>query len=609
MTDNKEPDFKEWALKYAALGFAVFPLKPHTKVPATPDGFKSATTDVEQIKSWWTAAPYNIGIATGAASGNLLVIDLDVDRDKGKDGKRAATQWLKEYGKDFPKTAIARTGRGGLHMIFYGNGRNKTNLLPGVDVRGEGGYIVAPPSIHPNGNIYQWLSALKIAAADDTVYAFINQSESKAREAAPKGDAIPEGQRTNALIRLIGSLKAKGLSNEAIEAAVTAENNSCCNPPLTDQELIYQVFPAIYRGWETERPYIKDSKRKNWNSWPPEHNTKPISLMNLEETEEKTPEWLISGYIPKRKITVLAGDGGAGKTTIWCAIAAAVSSGRPCFLDQDNPFMKQAEPGKVLFFSSEDSAEYTLRGRIRRAGGKLGNVSYLNLTDSRFSEIKFNAPLLGEIIETYKPTLVIFDPIQSFIPPDVQMGQRNAMRACLNPLVGLGEKYNVTFLIIVHTNKQMGVWGRKRIADSSDIWDVARSVLIAGETGDNVLRYVSQEKCNDAPLSQTVLFRLDTGKVEFEGYTDRKDKDFVTATQAAAHQAPARDTAKEFILDYLKDGAKETSDLDEVMKAMGISIGTLKRAKADLKTDGKLEYFNEGFGPSKKYYCKLSGTE
>ena len=98
MTDNKEPDFKEWALKYAALGFAVFPLKPHTKVPATPDGFKSATTDVEKIKSWWSAAPYNIGIATGAESGNLLVIDLDVDKDKGKDGKRASTQWLKEFG-------------------------------------------------------------------------------------------------------------------------------------------------------------------------------------------------------------------------------------------------------------------------------------------------------------------------------------------------------------------------------------------------------------------------------------------------------------------------------------------------------------------------------
>ena len=300
MTDNKEPDFKEWALKYAALGFAVFPLKPHTKVPATPDGFKSATTDVEQIKSWWTAAPYNIGIATGTASGNLLVIDLDVDKDKGKDGKRAAMQWLKEHGKDFPKTAIAKTGRGGLHMLFYGNGRNKANLLPGVDVRGEGGYIVAPPSIHPNGNIYQWLSALKIAAADDTVYAFINQSESKAREAAPKGDAIPEGQRTNALIRLIGSLKAKGLSNEAIEAAVTAENNSCCNPPLTDQELIHQVFPAIYRGWETERPYYRTTTNVDGAIVPakPRDHFDMISAKELQGLDIPPLEFIVDEFLP-----------------------------------------------------------------------------------------------------------------------------------------------------------------------------------------------------------------------------------------------------------------------------------------------------------------------
>ena len=58
-----------------------------------------------------------------------------------------------------------------------------------------------------------------------------------------------------------------------------------------------------------------------------------------------------------------------------------------------------------------------------------------------------------------------------------------------------------------------------------------------------------------------------------------------------------------------KDGAKETSDLDKAMKAMGISDKTLQRAKTDLKTDGKLKYFNRGFGQDKKFYCKLSGTE
>ena len=368
-----------------------------------------------------------------------------------------------------------------------------------------------------------------------------------------------------------------------------------------------QQAEAEIRGEKTHRDF---SKRKNWKKQPPEENKAPVSLANLEETEEKTPEWLISDYLPKRKVTVLAGDGGSGKTTIWCAIAASISSGQPCFLNHDNPFARNIEPGKVLFFSSEDSAEYTLRGRMRRAGAKLENVFYLDLKDPRFPEIKFDTPQLEEIISTYKPTLVIFDPIQSFVPPDIQMGQRNAMRACLNPLIALGEKYDVTFLIIVHTNKQSGTWGRKRIADSSDIWDIARSVLIAGEAG-NKLRYLSQEKCNDAPLSQTVLFRLDSGKVEFDSYTDKKDKDFVMANQAATYQAPARDTAKDFILDYLKDGEKETADLDEAMKAMGISDGTLKRAKTDLKKENTITYFSRGYGPDKKFYYKLqpSGTE
>ena len=195
-------------------------------------------------------------------------------------------------------------------------------------------------------------------------------------------------------------------------------------------------------------------------------------------------------------------------------------------------------------------------------------------------------------------------PLQSYVPPDIQMRQRNAMRACLNPLIGLGEKYGTTFLIIVHTNKQMGLWGRKRIADSDDIWDIARSVLIAGEANDG-LRCLSQEKSNYGPLARTVLFRLDSGKVEFEGYTDKKDKDYVTAATAATYQAPAREDAKAFILDYLKDGEKETADLDGMMKAQGISKGTLERAKAELKKDGQIVYFSRGFKP-KVHYCKLT---
>ena len=601
---------KEWALYYASHGLAVFPIKSRSKAPLTQHGLKDASKKPAQIESWWTRWPSaNIGIATGSVSGGLVVIDLDIDKDKGIDGRVTLREWEAQHGKLPDKTWLSITGRGGYFYKSTEVVKNRTGIYEGVDIRGDGGYIVAPPSVHPNGNIYEWEQdpiTTPLAEIDSKVREFLLDpfSEKLQREVFSAPEQIPEGERTNILVKLVCSQQAKGLSDEAIRAAVRAENEAKCNPPLTDEELEKEVFPALARYKKGTAPYkaVYDAKR---GSFKPSAPLKPVSLLSMDKVEEKEPEWLVSCYIPKGQITILAGDGGSGKTTVWCAIAAAVSSGERCFLEHDNPFSKECGPGIVLFFSSEDSVEYTLKGRLRKSGAKLENVLSMDLSDERFPEIKFDAPLLEELIKEYKPELVIFDPLQSYVPPDIQMGQRNAMRACLNPLIGLGEKYGTTFIIIVHTNKQAGLWGRKRIADSADIWDIARSVLITGETGDG-LRYISQEKSNYGPLAQTVLFKLDSGKIEFEGYTNKKDKDFVSAVQAATYQAPAREDAKAFILDYLKDGEKETADLDGMMKAQGVSSKTLERAKADLKKEGKITYFSRGFKP-KVHYCKITG--
>lgn len=605
---------KNHALHYAGLGLAVFPIKPRSKQPLTAHGFKDASKDQQQIDQWWSRWPdANIGIATGSASGGLVVIDLDIDDSKGLDGRVTLREWEAQHGNLPDETWTAITGRGGCHYFYHDTStvRNRTGIYKGIDVRGEGGYIVAPPSIHPNGNTYTWEHdpvLFPLAEANGIVFDFLCPSDgSQERMSFALPDKIVDGERTSAMVKLVCSQQAKGLSDEAIRAAVRAENEQKCIPPLTDRELEKEVFPAITRYQKGTAPYQeKDySRRSDWNAQPPKAKPGPVKLVSMDQVKEKEPEWLINAYIPKGQITVLAGDGGAGKTTIWCAIAAAVSSGSKCFLNQDNPFAGNCKPGKVLFFSSEDTAEYTLVSRLRKNGAKLENVLSLSLADDAFSEIKFDSERLEEIIKEYRPELVLFDPLQSFIPPNIQMGARNAMRACLNPLIGLGEQYGVTFIIVVHTNKQSGMWGRKRIADSADIWDIARSVLIAGE-GNDGLRYLSQEKSNYGPLAQTVLFKLDSGKVEFESYTDKKDKDFVAAVSAATYQAPARGDAKAFILDYLKEGEKETSDLDEMMKAQGISKGTLIRAKADLKKEGQIIYFNRGYGKEKKFYCKLN---
>ncbi len=149
-----DPAILEHALAYAAMGWQVFPVEPRGKRPLgrlAPHGFKDATGDPEVIREWCRQAPdMNIGIRCGAASG-IAVIDLD----KYKPGYDDSIEDLA-----LPNTALALTPGGGEHHIFrYPQGHHiasRTNVLPGVDVKGEGGYIVAPPSIHPSGGQYVW---------------------------------------------------------------------------------------------------------------------------------------------------------------------------------------------------------------------------------------------------------------------------------------------------------------------------------------------------------------------------------------------------------------------------------------------------------------------
>lgn len=333
-----------------------------------------------------------------------------------------------------------------------------------------------------------------------------------------------------------------------------------------------------------------------------ESEKKPL-LVSLSDVEEKEAEWLVWKYMPKGQINIFAGDGGSGKTTSWCGLAAAVSNGTKAFFEAENPFEAKT-PQKVMFFSSEDSLEYTLKARLRKAGANLDNIYSASLRDERFSKIKFNSPLRKGLVEDVRPALVIFDPIQAFIPPDIQMGQRNAMRNCLNPLIGLGEEYGTTFLIVVHTNKKQGVYGRNRIADSADVWDIARSVLITGTVKDNV-RYLSHEKSNYGELGETVLYTIEDGVAVFNEYIDKRDADFVRERDLSAYQAPQRQNAEAFIMDFLKNGEKLTAELDEAAKAAGISSATLRRAKEQLRNSKLLGLKSEGYGKNKAFYSFL----
>ncbi len=245
--------------------------------------------------------------------------------------------------------------------------------------------------------------------------------------------------------------------------------------------------------------------------------------------EEQEPEWLVDGWIPKGQITLLASDGGVGKTSVVCNIAAAKSRGKACILDKPGA---TCEPARVLLLTTEDSISKKLRKKLRLLGGDLNNIiapdPKLDVNNA-LRGLKFGSPMLEQVIRKYNPDLCIFDPIQGYVPPDINMGYRNSMRDCMATLTNLGEETSCTFIVICHSNKRRGASGRERISDSSDLWDIARSVIMAGFTGDeNNTRYLSNEKNNYAKQQDTVLFTInDSSLPEFAGFSKKHDRDYV----------------------------------------------------------------------------------
>ncbi len=126
-----------------------------------------------------------------------------------------------------------------------------------------------------------------------------------------------------------------------------------------------------------------------------------------------------------------------------------------------------------------------------------------------------------------------------------------------------------------------------------------------GNTNEAGVRYLTHEKSNYGPLEETVLFTIEDEKVVFKGHTTKRDRDFVVEESFNTRQKPQRDEAKNFILDFLKDGEKEVSELDEMALAMGITKNALKNAKTDLRTERKIKTWSIGYGESKKYFISL----
>ena len=229
----------------------------------------------------------NIGLVTGQICGGYIVIDLDNKPDQGINGYEELKEWQRRTGVELPETWTVITGGGGYHLYFHTDKalRGYSNHSAGVDLRADGNQVLLPPSTHKSGRRYEWEIApkdMQCAEADEIVMRFIEEyrpagaqygstrrGEGGGRKMALPPE-IPDGERHNALISLIGTLNRLGVSDEAIIRVVRTENENKCRPPFTEAELQREIFPAIFRWekgvketeWKSRQEYVTDYRRE-----------------------------------------------------------------------------------------------------------------------------------------------------------------------------------------------------------------------------------------------------------------------------------------------------------------------------------------------------------
>lgn len=514
------------AKEYLRRGFSVIPLLPKSKKPAIVSWreFQKRLPTEEVLTSWFgNGSRNNIGIVTGAISG-LAVLDAD---------SAEAVEWCET---NLLQTPIVKTARGRHYYFKYRPGiRNSVNINGlKLDLRGDGGYVVAPPSVHESGIDYEWIEGqglddLPLADLPEILLAKTGLYKSPVRTLLTQGTV--KGQRNDSLARIAGALFAKGLDYDEAISLCLAWNQR--NAPLLPEREIKNTVESIFKthlmnhGSETE---FECTQEKKWTQDVKQPSMAPISLKELFAKPETPVNWLVDGIFPVGGLSGVVGKPKTGKSTLARQQAVAIAGG-------DDFLGRRTHQGPVIYYALEEK-ESEVKKHFTDMGAKGDEPIYCYSGGATKDSIK----QIGAAIREIRPVLIIVDPLFRLVR--VKDGNDYAqMTQAIEPILRMARDTGAHVQFLHHAPKAAREEAGDAVLGSTAIFASVDTLLLIKRHEDYRTVQTVQRYGEDLPET-TLIF----------------DKDSRTITLGGGKEEEDLNGAKEAITDYLSKQAEPVTE-------------------------------------------------